>query len=69
MTARWKNWRLIWAGSGRYSKRNLGYENNNEIMSMSTLGLPVLPGTEADRLRSLDVRTRNRFPSLSEYIE
>ena len=49
--------------------RNLGYENNNEIMSMSTLGLPVSPKLKLTDYGLLDVRTQKPVPLIEKYIE
>ena len=40
--------------------RNLGYENNNEIMSMSTLALPVSPALKLTDRGLLDVKTQKQ---------
>lgn len=56
-------------GRVRQVMRNLGYENNNEIMSMSTLGLPVSPELKLTDYGLLDVRTQEPVPLIEEYIE
>ena len=56
-------------GRVRQGMRNLGYENNNEIMSMSTLGLPVSPELKLTDYGLLDVRTQEPVPLIEEYIE
>ena len=56
-------------GRVRQVMRNLGYENNNEIMSMSTLGLPVSPELKLTDYGLLDVKTQEPVPLIEEYIE
>lgn len=46
----------------REAMRQLGYENNNEIMSMSTLALPVSPEIKLTDVGLLDVKSQNRIP-------
>ena len=56
-------------GRVRQAMREMGYENNNEIMSMSTLGLPVSPELKLTDYGLLDVRTQEPVPLIEEYIE
>ena len=56
-------------GRVRQAMRELGYENNNEIMSMSTLGLPVSPELKLTDYGLLDVRSQEPRPLIEEYIE
>lgn len=46
----------------RDAMRRLGYENNNEIMSMSTLALPVSPELKLTDFGLLDVKSQSRIP-------
>ncbi len=46
----------------RMAMRTLGYENNNEIMSMSTLALTVSPELKLTDYGLLDVRTQTVLP-------
>ena len=54
-------------GRVRQAMRDLGYENNNEIMSMSTLALPVSPALKMTDYGLLDVRTQEKVPLIAEY--
>lgn len=45
--------------------KELGYENNNEIMSMSTLALPVSPELKITDFGLLDVRSQKRVPLIT----
>ena len=56
-------------GRVRQAMREMGYENNNEIMSMSTLGLPVSPELKLTDYGLLDVKTQEPVPLIEEYIE
>ncbi|MCC2875349.1 amidohydrolase family protein [Lachnoclostridium pacaense] len=56
-------------GRVRQVMRELGYENNNEIMSMSTLGLPVSPELKLTDYGLLDVRSQEPRPLIEAYIE
>lgn len=47
-------------GRVRAAMSGLGYKNNNEIMSMSTLALPVSPELKLTDYGLLDVRTQTR---------
>lgn len=55
-------------GRVRQAMRDLGYENNNEIMSMSTLALPVSPALKMTDYGLLDVRTQESVPLVVEYL-
>ena len=55
-------------GQVRQAMRDLGYENNNEIMSMSTLALPVSPELKLTDTGLLDVKTQERVSLIEEYI-
>lgn len=55
-------------GRVRQAMRDLGYENNNEIMSMSTLALPVSPALKMTDYGLLDVRTQEKVPLIAEYL-
>ena len=46
----------------RYSIQRLGYQNNNEIMSISTLSLPVSPALKLTDKGLLNVKTQERMP-------
>ena len=56
-------------GRVRQAMREMGYENKNEIMSMSTLGLPVSPELKLTDYGLLDVKTQEPVPLIEEYIE
>ena len=47
-------------GQIRKSMASLGYKNNNEIMSMSTLALPVSPALKAYRQRIAGCKTQKQ---------
>ena len=47
-------------GQIRKSMASLGYKNNNEIMSMSTLALPVSPALKLTDRGLLDVKTQKQ---------
>lgn len=49
-------------GKVREAMRNLGYDNNNEIMSMSTLALPVSPELKLTDFGLLDVKSQEPVP-------
>lgn len=51
----------------RASMSRLGYENNNEIMSMSTLALPVSPELKMTDFGLLDVRSQEKIPLIEEF--
>lgn len=53
----------------RSSMQELGYENNNEIMSMSTLALPVSPELKMTDFGLLDVKSQVQIPLIEEFIE
>ena len=55
-------------GRVRQAMQDLGYENNNEIMSMSTLALPVSPALKMTDYGLLDVRTQESVPLVAEYL-
>lgn len=55
-------------GRVRKAMRDLGYENNNEIMSMSTLSLPVSPELKLTDYGLLDVKSQERAPLIKEYL-
>lgn len=52
----------------RASMKHLGYENNNEIMSMSTLALPVTPELKMTDFGLLDTKSQERIPLIEEFI-
>lgn len=56
-------------GGVRQVMRELGYENNNEIMSMSTLALPVSPELKLTDYGLLDVKSQERVPLIEAYID
>ena len=49
--------------------RRLGYENNNEIMSMSTLCLPVSPSLKLTDFGLLEVKTQRQVALVSAYLD
>lgn len=51
----------------RNSMQQLGYENNNEIMSMSTLALPVSPELKITDFGLLDVKSQEQIPLIEEF--
>lgn len=53
----------------RQELRNLGYENNNEIMSISTLALPVSPELKMTDYGLLDVKSQERVPLIEAYLD
>lgn len=55
-------------GRVREGMRKLGYENNNEIMSMSTLALPVSPELKMTDFGLLDVKSQEKVPLIEEYL-
>lgn len=55
-------------GKVRAAMAHLGYENNNEIMSMSTLALPVSPELKLTDYGLLDVRTQNRVKLIEKEV-
>ena len=55
-------------GRVRKVMKDLGYENNNEIMSMSTLALPVSPELKITDYGLLDVKTQEKAPLIEEYL-
>lgn len=55
-------------GKVRAAMAHLGYENNNEIMSMSTLALPVSPELKLTDYGLLDVRTQNRVELIEKEV-
>jgi adenine deaminase len=55
-------------GKVRAAMEALGYENNNVIMSMSTLALPVSPALKLTDYGLLDVKTQNRVELIEEYL-
>lgn len=56
-------------GRVRQEMRNLGYVNNNEIMSMSTLALPVSPELKLTDYGLLDVKSQERVPLIEAYLD
>lgn len=52
----------------RMSMQQLGYENSNEIMSMSTLALPVSPELKITDFGLLDVKSQEQIPLIEEFI-
>ena len=55
-------------GGVRQVMRELGYENNNEIMSMSTLALPVSPSLKLTDYGLLDVKSQERIPLIERLL-
>ena len=53
----------------REAMRRLGYDNTNEIMSFSTLSLPVSPEIKITDKGIMETRTQNIIPLIEEYIE
>ncbi|MDO5416647.1 MAG: adenine deaminase C-terminal domain-containing protein [Lachnospiraceae bacterium] len=56
-------------GQVRTAMKKLGYVNNNEIMSMSTLALPVSPSLKLTDYGLLDVKTQERVELIAEYLQ
>ncbi len=56
-------------GRVREAMRQLGYENNNEIMSMSTLCLPVSPSLKLTDFGLLEVKTQRRVALIQAYLD
>lgn len=56
-------------GRVRQAMKDLGYDNNNEIMSMSTLALPVSPELKLTDYGYLDVKSQDRIPLIEAYID
>ena len=56
-------------GRVREAMRRLGYENNNEIMSMSTLCLPVSPSLKLTDFGLLEVKTQRQVALVSAYLD
>ena len=54
-------------GQVRKALRELGYVNNNEIMSMGTLALPVSPALKLTDYGLLDVKSQARVPLIEAY--
>lgn len=52
--------------SVRNGMRELGYENTNEIMSFSTLSLPVSPEIKITDVGLIDVKTQKTIPLIEE---
>lgn len=52
----------------RAAMSRLGYENNNEIMSMSTLALPVSPELKLTDYGLLDVRSQTRVELIEKEV-
>lgn len=55
-------------GNVRAAMKNLGYENNNEIMSMSTLALPVSPALKMTDYGYLEVKSQERIELIERYL-
>lgn len=55
-------------GNVRAVMARLGYKNNNEIMSMSTLALPVSPELKLTDYGLLDVRTQTRVELIEKEV-
>lgn len=55
-------------GKVRDVMAELGYRNNNEIMSMSTLALPVSPSLKLTDYGMLEVRSQRQVPLIEEYL-
>ena len=56
-------------GRVREAMRRLGYENNNEIMSMSTLCLPVSPNLKLTDFGLLEVKTQRRVALIQAFLD
>ena len=56
-------------GGVREAMRRLGYENNNEIMSMSTLCLPVSPSLKLTDFGLLEVKTQRRVALIQAFLD
>ena len=56
-------------GRVREAMRRLGYENNNEIMSMSTLCLPVSPSLKLTDFGLLEVKTQRRVALIQAFLD
>lgn len=54
-------------GRVRQALRELGYVNNNEIMSMGTLALPVSPALKLTDYGLLDVKNQDKVPLIEAY--
>lgn len=54
-------------GRVRQAFRELGYVNNNEIMSMGTLALPVSPALKLTDYGLLDVKSQDKVPLIEAY--
>ncbi len=55
-------------GKVREAMAELGYLNNNEIMSMSTLALPVSPSLKITDYGMLEVRSQRPVPLIAKYL-
>ena len=53
----------------REAMRRLGYDNTNEIMSFSTLSLPVSPEIKITDKGIMETRTQNIIPLIEKYID
>lgn len=53
----------------REAMRRLGYDNTNEIMSFSTLSLPVSPEIKITDKGIMETRTQKMIPLIEEYLE
>lgn len=56
-------------GQVRAAMKELGYVNNNEIMSMSTLALPVSPALKLTDTGLLETKTQKRVEIIKEQAE
>ena len=56
-------------GQVREAMRRLGYENNNEIMSMSTLCLPVSPRLKLTDFGLLEVKGQRPVKLIEVYLD
>ena len=53
----------------RKAMEDLGYDNNNVIMSMSTLCLPVSPRLKLTDFGLLEVKTQEKVPLIQNYFD
>ena len=56
-------------GQVRKAMEDLGYDNNNVIMSMSTLCLPVSPRLKLTDFGLLEVKTQEKVPLIQNYFD
>ena len=56
-------------GQVRKAMEDLGYDNNNVIMSMSTLCLPVSPRLKLTDFGLLEVKSQEKVPLIQTYFD